>query len=433
MTYAEKLSKMIQCETISQKNEKNLPKFYAFHKVLEELFPLVHAKMEKRDFEGSLMFYLKGTGEKEPLMLMSHMDVVEATGEWTHPPFSGHIDDKRIWGRGTLDTKGSLFALMQAAEELLENDMELPFDLYLVTSCTEEVGGEGGKAMAKYLKDNNIRIGLLIDEGGAIMEEPIKGAKGKFAMIGVIEKGSGDLKIIARSKGGHSSAPPKNSPIARLAKFINHIESHDPFRVEISPQVEKMLEVLSKNMDGVLGFALKNKQYTAPLIKLIMPKVNATAGAMLKTTIAFTMQSGSQGANVLPQEAYVVANMRFIPHQNREESIAIIKKIAKRYDLEVEVMSARPATRPTDINGKGYKYVEKILNKVFPDVAVSPYVMVGGTDSRFYADVTRDIIRFAPLFMDDQQFASVHGANENVFIDTLPTAVEFYKEIVKNY
>ena len=243
MTYAEKLSKMIQCETISQKGEKNLPKFYAFHKVLEELFPRVHAKMEKRDFEGSLMFYLKGTGEKAPLMLMSHMDVVEATGNWTHDAFSGHIDDKRIWGRGTLDTKGSLFALMQAAEEMLENDMELPFDLYLVTSCTEEVGGEGGIAIAKYLKDNGIKLGLLIDEGGAIMEEPIKGAKGKFAMIGVIEKGGGNLKIIARSKGGHSSTPPKNTPIARLAKFINHIEKHDPFRAELSPQVKKMLEV----------------------------------------------------------------------------------------------------------------------------------------------------------------------------------------------
>ena len=260
MTYAEKLSKMIQVETISQKGEKNLHKFYAFHKVLEELFPNIHAKMEKRDFEGSLMFYLKGTGERAPLMLMSHMDVVEATGEWKHPPFSGHIDGKRVWGRGTLDTKGSLFALMLAVEEMLENDITLPFDLYLITSCTEEVGGEGGIAMAKYLKDNNINIGLLIDEGGAIMNEPIKGAKGKFAMIGVIEKGGGNLKIIARSKGGHSSTPPKNTPIARLAAFVNHIEKHDPFRVEISPQVERMLEVLSTNMEGVLGLAIKNKQ-----------------------------------------------------------------------------------------------------------------------------------------------------------------------------
>ncbi|MBR4878373.1 MAG: M20/M25/M40 family metallo-hydrolase [Clostridia bacterium] len=433
MTYAEKLSKMIQCETISQKGEKNLPKFYAFHKVLEELFPRVHAKMEKRDFEGSLMFYLKGTGEKAPLMLMSHMDVVEATGNWTHDAFSGHIDDKRIWGRGTLDTKGSLFALMQAAEEMLENDMELPFDLYLVTSCTEEVGGEGGIAMAKYLKDNGIKLGLLIDEGGAIMEEPIKGAKGRFAMIGVIEKGGGNLKIIARSKGGHSSTPPKNTPIARLAKFISHIEKHDPFRAELSPQVKKMLEVLSTNMEGPLGLVIKNQQLTAPLIRKVMPMVSPTAGAMLKTTIVFTMQSGSQGANVLPQEAYVVANLRYIPHQNRDESVEIIKKIAKKFDLEVEVMSGRPATRPTDINGAGYKYVEKTLNKVFPDVIVSPYVMVGGTDSRFYADVTKDIIRFAPIFMDDQQYASIHGENENVFIDVLPKAVEFYKEIIKGY
>ena len=186
-------------------------------------------------------------------------------------------------------------------------------------------------------------------------------------------------------------------------------------------------------MEGPLGLVIKNQQLTAPLIRKVMPMVSPTAGAMLKTTIAFTMQSGSQGANVLPQEAYVVANLRYIPHQNRDESVEIIKKIAKKFDLEVEVMSGRPATRPTDINGAGYKYVEKTLNKVFPDVLVSPYVMVGGTDSRFYADVTKDIIRFAPIFMDDQQYASIHGENENVFIDVLPKAVEFYKEIIKGY
>ena len=432
--YAQKLSKMIACETISARGQTDLSKFYRFHKVLEELFPTLHTMAEKHDFNGSLLWKITGNSNtKSPMLLMSHMDVVEASGEWPHPPFSGHNDGQRIWGRGTLDTKGSLFAILQAVEEKLQQGWQPDYDLYIASSCTEEIGGEGGVLTAKFLEEQGVKLGLLIDEGGAILPEPVAGVKGDFAMIGVVEKGGANLKFTARSKGGHASAPPKNSPIPRLAQFVAEVERHDPFKVQLSKEVRTMLKVMAPKASGLMGFAFGHVGLMAPVLCNIMPKISPTAGAMLKTTIAFTMQSGSQGANVLPLEASVTANMRFIPHQNMEESIALIKGIAAKYDIETEVLNGNPSTAITDINGPGYELVKSVLEQLFPQVTVSPYVMVAATDSRFYAKVSSHTIRFAPIYMDNQQFASVHAAGENIFISSLEPAVHFYQKIMEKY
>lgn len=431
--YAQKLSKMIQCETISSNDNTDSSKFYEFHKVLSELFPNIHKNMEKQDFDGSLLFKLKGSGEEPPLLLMSHMDVVEATGKWTHPPFSGHIDDKKVWGRGTLDTKGSLFCIMQSVEELLEQDFLPAFDLYIASSCTEETGGEGARETVKYLKANGVKIGLLIDEGGAIMYEPVDGVHATFALLGVMEKGSGDVLFTARGDGGHASAPPKNSPIARLAAFVNDIEKSNPFKVEFNDVVRTMFEKMSPYMSAERRMLFKNLNMTGPLLKKVLPSISPMAGAMLQTTMAFTMQSGSIGSNVLPLSATVTANMRFMPHQDRDESIAIVTKLAKKYDIETHVIDAGYCSKITPIDGEEYKYVTSIVNSVFPKVVVTPYLMTGATDARFYGEVTDNAIRFVPIKMDKQQFASIHTIDENISIDELPRAVEFYRQIIVNY
>ena len=109
--YAEKLSAMVQVETISDRADPEVEKFRAFHTLLEELFPTVFANCEKIEIDGNLMLKWKGKSDKDPILLMSHMDVVEATGEWKYPPFSGELAEGKVWGRGAADTKCSLMAL----------------------------------------------------------------------------------------------------------------------------------------------------------------------------------------------------------------------------------------------------------------------------------------------------------------------------------
>lgn len=118
--YGKKLSKLVQKETVSSRFEPDRTKFLEFHKILEEMFPNIHNTCAKHVFNGSLLFKWSGKGNHEPILFMSHHDVVEATGTWEHEPFSGEIDEKgRVWGRGTVDTKASLFCLLTAAEELI--------------------------------------------------------------------------------------------------------------------------------------------------------------------------------------------------------------------------------------------------------------------------------------------------------------------------
>ena len=219
MQYAEILSKLIKFETVSSRENKDITKFLEFHKLLHETYPNFFNTVECENFDGSLLLKWKGTDPSlKPVMLMNHHDVVEASGEWTHPAFSGEIADGKVWGRGTLDTKGGLAMMLQAAEELIKEGFTPKRDTYFVTACTEEVGGEGGDAISRALQERNMTFHMVLDEGGMILYDPIGGADGTFAMIGVGEKGYMDLKFTAKSNGGHASAPGKNTPLVRLAK-----------------------------------------------------------------------------------------------------------------------------------------------------------------------------------------------------------------------
>ena len=232
---AEKLSKMVQCDTTSHAGETEVEKYLEFHKVLEELFPLVHKELQKTEIDGNLLYYWKGKSSEKPILLMSHQDVVPAEGEWIHAPFSGDIADGKVWGRGTADTKCTVMAFLEAVEELLAEGFVPPTDVYLASSCTEEWAGDGAPKLVKELQRRGIRLFLLCDEGGAIITEPVGGIPGNFAMVGVFEKGKADVKFTAKSNGGHASAPSKGTPIARLCAFVNEVEKHSPFQKKMLP------------------------------------------------------------------------------------------------------------------------------------------------------------------------------------------------------
>ena len=430
--YGQALSRMIRCETVSCRDQSDRSKFYRFHEVLEELFPNVHRECEKMDFNGSLLFKWTGRGEGEPILLMSHQDVVEANGVWEPDPFSGDIDDEgRVWGRGAVDTKASLMCIFTALEELIAEGYRPACDVYVASSCTEEWSGDGAPATAAWLEEQGVRLKLLLDEGGMIIEEPIAGVKGTYGMVGVVEKGYGDLRFTAKSKGGHASAPGKNTPLVRLGKFMADVEKHPPFRNEMSAVVAEMFKRTAPNMNFGMKALFGNLWlFHRPLTRLL-PAINSTAGAMLHTTLAFTMAKGADGSNVLPQQASVVGNMRFIQHQPNEESIALISKIAERYGLETEVIYQDEPCPVVDFKGDAFKLVEEVAGEVYPGVGICPYVMTGGTDAKYYGRVCDNCIRFAPLYIDAQQYASIHGLNENIHRGALPKGVDFYKEIIR--
>ena len=429
--YARKLSAMVRCETVSVPGEDQREKFLGFHKVLEELFPLVHRTMEKTEIDGNLLYRWKGEKSDRPLVLMGHQDVVPAEGEWLHEPFSGDIADGKVWGRGASDTKCSVMAFFQAAEELIADGYTPPQDVYLSSSCTEEWGGDGCPKLVQELERRGVKPWLVCDEGGGIITDPIGGIPGNFAMVGVFEKGRANVRFTATSEGGHTSAPKAHSPVARLAAFVNEAETKHIFRRKMPKEVAAMFETLALYASFPLKLVFSNLWLFRPVLLRVLPMISAQAGAMIRTTIAFTMMSGSDACNVIPQKATVTANMRFIPHQGMEESLEIIRKLAAKHGLETEVLTANDYTEPVDIHGEAFRTVQRVIAQTFPGCAGSPYVMTGVTDSRYYQKICPNVVRFAPVIYGPEQMKGMHGMNENIEYNCLPGAVDFYKNLIE--
>lgn len=428
--YGERLAQMIRVETVSALNQTDTQIFYKLHALLKELFPHLFAVCQYEHFDGSFLLYWKGSSDRAPIMLMNHHDVVEASGDWTYPPFSGTIADGKIWGRGTIDTKSGLFSMLQAADELAQAGFVPPRDTYFLSACTEETDGSGAERISRELVDRGLRFAFVLDEGGTILHEPISGAKGTYAIVGLGEKGCADIKFIARSKGGHASTPPKNTPLIRLGKFMAAVENSTIFKADMSPVLFNMFGKLSATMAQPLKYILGHAKLFKPLLLKVIPSVSEMAGAMLKTTLAFTMAGGSEGTNVLPQEAWVIGNMRFSHHQGGEGSFEAVRKLAKKYDIEMEIMDPGFASPLSDPDSDAFRLVEKAVSTVFPGVITTPYLMTGASDCRFMSRVSEHCLRFAPFKLSAAQLDSIHAIDENLDLDALAPAVDFYKYIL---
>ena len=429
-TYARKLSQMVAFDTVSEPETNQRDKFLPFHQLLKDLFPLVHEQLEKTEIDGNLLFFWKGKHSDKPLILMSHQDVVPAEGEWKHPPFSGNIAEGKVWGRGASDTKCSVMAFFQAFEELLTAGYTPEQDVYLSSSCTEEWSGDGCPKLVDELERRGVHPFLVCDEGGGIITDPVGGIHGNFAMVGVFEKGKADILLKAKSEGGHASAPGKNTPVARLADFVALFEHHNPFKRKMPAEVQSMFEQLAPYAPFYMKMLFRNMWLFKPLLIKVLPMISAQAGAMLQTTIAFTMLKGSNAYNVLPQEATLGANMRFIPHEGMNASLNKVKKIASMYHLDMEVYHAVDASRSVDIHGPGFTLVRETISKTFPGLEACPYVMTGATDARNYERIAEHVVRFAPVIYGPEQMKGMHGLNESIEYNCLPGAVDFYKNLI---
>ena len=432
---AEKLGAMVRVPSVSKAEDKDLTEFYHYHAVLEQHFPLLHRTLEKEILNGTLLYRWAGADStKKPIMLMGHQDVVPATDEgWRVPAYSGAVIDGDLYGRGALDCKSTMYVELQAVEELLAEGFTPPCDVYLSYSINEETGGDGAAAVVRQLKEKGITFAIVLDEGGAVIEQPVDGMDRPYAVLGITEKGYMDVKITARGKGGHSSTPPRNTPAARLFAFANEIEKKRPFEKKLLPEVEEMFAAMAPSFSFPLRLVLGNVKLFKPLLMALMPVVSPFGEAVMATTCCFTMMRGSNAANVIPKEPYLIANLRTSVHQNCEASLAVLKKYADKYDLELEVLMQRDASPISNIHSAEYTYLTECIAKQFPDVGIAPYVIMGGTDCRHFHALTENAIRFCPVRMTSAQSASCHGVDENVTLKALAEGVRFFKLFLKEY
>ena len=297
MAYAVRLQKMIACRTVSKKDSFEPTEFHKLRQVVEELFPLVHQKMERMIFGDDCWIYrLPGADQNRNIMLMSHHDVVDVTEPWDYDPY-GEICDGKLWGRGTVDTKTPLFAIFSALEELLEEGFQPPCNVYIGSSHNEEQAGDGIPKARDYFKENGITFEVVLDEGGAVIDPPIGGLTcKKCAMVAVHEKGKYYLECTAEEASGHAglTAATNATSVERMASFIHAVMTESLFIRRINPQVKAMLEHLVPQCKFPMRLVFSNLWLFGGLLKRIMPKLSPQAGGLLGTICTFSEINGDR-------------------------------------------------------------------------------------------------------------------------------------------
>lgn len=434
--YASDFSKMIQVETLSyHKDKNNVDAFLSLHKVMKELFPSVYSTMEQTVFDGgSILFKWNGKSPQKPIVLMAHQDVVPANPNgWDFEPFGGTVTEDEILGRGTLDTKSTLFGIFKAIDELIESGYTPEHDVYISSSTDEEISGDGALKSVNHLKKHNVTPYLVLDEGGAIVTGSLPSATMPIALIGVLEKGYCNIKFTARGKGGHSSTPPKNSPLTRVSKFVTDVETNFPLKTKMISEVSDIFKKAAPSMSFGYRYLFGNMWLFKHLVTFLLPKINSYGRALLSTTVAFTMSKGSDAENVIPSEAYVLANLRTHPIQDIKSSFKVLKAIAAKYNVEAELLSGREASPISSTSNDAYHYLIDTIKTNYPDVLVSPYIMLGGTDCRFFSEMTSSAFRFSPIRMDNDELKKIHGKNESIKKSSIAEAITFYKSFIVNH
>lgn len=431
----ERFARMIRIPTLSRNPGEDLTQFDKLHEVIDDLFPLCKKNLEKTVLDGVLLYHWKGSDpDKLPILLMGHQDVVPVDeNNWTEKPFGGEIKDGRLYGRGTIDDKCNIFTQMSAIEDLLKKGFVPKQDIWLEYSVNEETSGPGAASAVKWFQEHHITFDCAWDEGGAVVDKAMKGMDRPYAVIGITEKGYMDVKITARGEGGHSSAPKKNTTVSRLTDFMYEVNHSHPFEMKMTPHVKAMFANLAPSFGFGMRLIFGNLWLFSGLLTKLMPSINAEGAAMLGTTCTFTMMHGSEASNVIPSEAYVIANLRTGFTQDTKETLDILKKIAGKYDLDVEVLYERESSPVTPTDSKVYHYLENCIAHQFPDCGCSPYVMTGGTDNRSYAVLTKNCLRFYPVRLTSDQLGRMHGNDENISLDSCSDAIDFYEYFIENY
>lgn len=431
MTDIEKFCKMINIPTIAGKEEKA---FDDFHKVLSECFPLVHKKLNKIQVGGkALLFHWAGTQKDRPLVLMAHQDVVDANPEeWSTNPFSATVIDDKVYGRGTIDCKNVIFAILTAIERKLENGYIPKQDIYVSLSDNEEVGGDGCEKSVAWFIDNNISPYVSLDEGGAIELSEI--SKKEYAMVGVLEKGYLDVTFTARAEGGHSSQPGEDTPIEKLANMVKEISDLDKkgklFKEGISVVTREMYTSIAEDLPN----SERKKFLTDKQLIKTLKKMNPKNKAITQSTIVFTMMQGAKAPNIIPEKARMTANVRIAPWDDKDEIVKKLRAISDKYNVDLTEQNARNSSKLANTNSDAYQLLTKTIKETYNnEVGVLPFMLFGGTDSRTMETCVSYAFRCTPLRLSAEELSRMHGKDECVPIKSLMESVKFFENYIENY
>ncbi|HWN10027.1 MAG TPA: M20 family peptidase [Pyrinomonadaceae bacterium] len=435
-----RLAGAIRFKTVSDQKpeQENSQQFLAFREYLRQVFPKTHATLNEEVIGGhSQLFTWKGRDDSlKPILFAAHLDVVpvESSSEkdWAYPPFDGQVSDGFVWGRGTIDDKSGVLALLEAVEFLLNENFQPSRTVYLAFGHDEEVGGKhGAAAIAAVLASRSVQFEYVLDEGSLIVDGLIPGISKPIALIGIAEKGFLSLQLQVNSNPGHSAVPPEHTAIGVLSQAINRLEENQ-MPGHLSGVMRETFEYLGPEMPWSKKLIFANLWLFRPLLERELSTTPAT-NASLRTTLAVTMIEGGVKENVLPAKASAVINLRILPGDTMEGVTAYVHQIVNDERVKISRFGddANEPSAISEIESKSFTDLQQTIRQVFPEVLVAPALVLGATDSRHYQPLTRNVFRFQPYIFTESDLLRIHGVNERIQVEGYKRSITFYCQLIK--
>ena len=440
LALAQRLGGALRIPTVSREGQPvAAAELQALHAYLRTTFPALHAALKVETVgELSLLYTWPGKDPAiPPYLLLAHQDVVpvEAGSEtrWTKPPFSGAVADGFVWGRGALDDKGSVLAILEGVERLVRAGFVPQRTVYFAFGHDEEVSGvHGARAIAALLRERGVHLDFVLDEGMLITDGMVPGARQPVALVGLAEKGYLSLELLAHSSGGHASIPPPHTAVGVLSRAVQRIEDH-PFPTDLRPPANQLFAYVGPDLGGPLRYVFTNLWLLRPIVLWQLGQKVSTA-AMIRTTTAATIFEGGSKDNVLPQRARAVVNFRILPGDTVAKVQERIRDIVDDPQVEIRPI-ATSATDPTTVSSDSapsFQTLSRTIRSVFPQTLVGPTLMLGQSDSRYFIDVASSTYRFLPVTLQPEDIDRIHGTNERIGIKNYAESVRFYEQFVRN-
>lgn len=428
------LSQLVKCKTVSY-NDPALEDDAEFEKLiglLPGLYPRVFdiCSMDRLP-DRALLFRWPGKSDKNPAVMMAHYDVVPVDeAKWDKPPFAAIIEDGVMWGRGTLDTKVTFNGVLSAANHLIAQGFTPENDIYFAFSGGEEVNGKGAPNIVNWFVKHDIQPAIVVDEGGAVVENVFPGVKGACGLIGIAEKGMINAQFRTASSGGHASAPKPHTPVGILSAGCKKVEDH-PFKMHVTKPAAGMFDTLGRRSTFLYRMIFANLWCFGWVLDVLGKTSGGEMNALLRTTVAFTQMEGSSARNVIPTEARMVANMRLNPADSVESALEYLRKTVKDDRIEVTALESFEPSPISETDCPAWDKVAAAVAETWPGCIVAPYLMVQCSDSRHYRDLSNHVYRFSAMDLSSAERATIHGNNERIRLETVGKAVEFYIRLMK--